>query len=245
MSDTKKRQKIRKGVILFSFFLFPAIYYYLSPVLIIRAASKGIVNGSFIIFLLLFMSSLFLGRAWCGWLCPAAGCQEAIFLSRDKKIKRGDIIKWIIWVPWIGTIIYFAFKAGGYSKIDFLYMTKFGLSIGNVYALITYFFVLLLLIVFPGFIVGKRSFCHHLCWMAPFMISGRKVRNIFNWPSLKLNSKPDKCTHCFTCEKYCPMSLPVETMVNEGKMENPECILCGSCVDGCRHEAIKYGFFSK
>jgi len=39
------RQQIRKGIILFSFFLFPATFYYLSPVLIIQAVSKGIITG--------------------------------------------------------------------------------------------------------------------------------------------------------------------------------------------------------
>ena len=82
----KNRQKIRKASILVSFFLFPAIFYYLSPVLIIEASSKGIINGSFILFFLMFISSLFLGRAYCGWICPGAGCQEAIFPARDKKV---------------------------------------------------------------------------------------------------------------------------------------------------------------
>lgn len=78
------RQKVRKGIILVSFFLFPALFYYFSPVLIIEASSKGIINGSFIIFLLLLASSLLLGRAFCGWVCPAAGCQESIFSARSK-----------------------------------------------------------------------------------------------------------------------------------------------------------------
>ena len=82
----KTRQKIRKGLILFSFFLFPAIFYYLSPFLILQASSKGIVNGSFVLFVLMFISALFLGRSYCGWLCPGAGCQEAIFDARDKKV---------------------------------------------------------------------------------------------------------------------------------------------------------------
>jgi len=92
----KVRQKLRKGMILFSFFLFPAIFYYLSPVVIIQASMNGIINGSFIMFLLLFMSALVLGRAYCGWICPGAGCQEAIFLARNKKVTKGDYIKWII-----------------------------------------------------------------------------------------------------------------------------------------------------
>ena len=235
-----KRQKIRKGLILFSFFLFPAIFYYLSPFLIIQASSKGIINGSFVLFFLMFVSSLLLGRSYCGWVCPGAGCQEAIFLANDKKVTKGDYFKWLIWVPWIGSIVLLAIRSGGYYKIDFFYMTTHGLSIGNFQGLISYFIVLLLLIVLPAFIVGKRSFCHHLCWMAPFMIIGRKIRNHFHWASLQLKSNPKDCKHCHTCSENCPMGLPVEEMVNSKSMENTECILCGTCLDGCKQGAISY-----
>jgi len=234
------RQKIRKGLILFSFFLFPAIFYYLSPVLIIQASSKGIINGSFILFLLMLVSSLFLGRGYCGWICPGAGCQEALFLARDKKVTRGDFIKWLIWVPWICSITLLAVRSGGYRQVDFFYMTTYGLSIGNTQGLLSYFFVLFFLIVAPAFAVGKRSFCHHLCWMAPFMIIGRKIRNHVHWTSLQLKSNPEVCKHCHTCTENCPMSLPVEKMVNNRTMENTECILCGTCVDGCKEGAISY-----
>jgi len=236
----KTRQQTRRGAILFSFFLFPAIFYYLSPVLIIQASSKGIINGSFILFILMFVSSLFLGRGYCGWVCPSAGCQEAIFLSQDKKVKKGNYIKWLIWVPWIGSIASLSIRSGGYKQIDFFYMTTHGLSIGGIQSLISYFVVLLLLIVMPAFVFGKRSFCHHLCWMAPFMIIGRKIRNKFNWASLQLTSNPEACKHCHTCTEHCPMSLPVESMVNHRTMENTECILCGTCVDGCKEGAITF-----
>lgn len=236
----KKRQKIRKGIILLSFFLFPATFYYLSPVLIVRASSTGVINGSFVIFLFMFISALFIGRGYCGWVCPAAGCQESIFLAKDKKVTRGDAIKWIIWIPWISTVVLFAIKAGGYKHIDFFYQTTYGLSIANLQSFITYNIVLILLIVLPAFVIGKRSFCHHLCWMAPFMIIGRKVRNYFKWSSLQLKSNPKACKHCHTCIEHCPMSLPVEEMVNHKSMENTECILCGTCVDGCKEGAITY-----
>jgi ferredoxin-type protein NapH len=238
----KARQKLRKGIILFSFFLFPVIFYYLSPVVIIRATLEGIINGSFIIFLLMFISALILGRAYCGWVCPAAGCQEAIFLSRDKKITKGDFIKWTIWIPWISAIVILAVINGGYQTIDFFYDTNYGLSIGDVSSFIAYLIVLLLLIVLPAYVFGKRSFCHHLCWMAPFMIIGRKIRNRFEWPSLQLRVEAEKCKHCHTCVTNCPMSLPVEDMVVQDKMENTECILCGTCIDGCKDKVINYSF---
>ena len=239
----KTRQKLRKGIILSSFFLFPAIFYYLSPVLVIQASLKGVVNGSLIMFLFMFISSLVLGRAYCGWLCPAAGCQEAMFLTRERKVTKGDYIKWLIWVPWISAILILFAKAGGFRRVDFFYQTRYGLSIDSVQSLLAYFIVLFFLIVFPAFIFGKRSFCHHLCWMAPFMIIGRKIRNRLKWASLRLKAYPEKCEHCHTCADNCPMSLPVEVMVNQNKMETAECILCGTGIDGCEHIAIKYTFY--
>ncbi len=238
----KKRQKVRKGIILVSFFLFPAFFYYLSPVLIIQAASEGVINGSFIVFGLLFLSALFVGRGYCGWLCPAAGCQEALFLARDKKVGKGDVIKWLIWIPWIGAILLFAVKSGGYARVSFFYQTEYGLSVSNIQSLIVYFLVLLILIVLPAFVVGRRSFCHHICWMAPFMILGRKVGNLIKTPGLQLKTDPGECVHCHTCTDNCPMSLPVEEMVNGRKMENSECILCGTCVDGCKKSVISFSW---
>jgi polyferredoxin len=78
--------------------------------------------------------------------------------------------------------------------------------------------------------------------MAPFMILGRKVRNSFQLVSLQLKSVSDLCKHCHTCTENCPMSLPVEKMVNQNMMEDTECILCGTCVDGCKEGAIVYNW---
>ncbi len=235
------RQKIRFGIILVSFFIFPAIFYYMSPYLIVKAASRGIVNGSFIVFLLLFLSSLVLGRGFCGWLCPGAGCQEALALVRSKSVAKGNYVKWILWIPWICAIVLVAVNAGGYSDIQFFYSTTHGFSIGNLQGSIQYLSVLMLIVV-PSLIFGKRSFCHHICWMAPFMIFGRGLRNAAGWPSLRLRADPQTCKECRICEDACPMSLPVHEMVERNRMENRECILCGSCVDACKRTTIRYTF---
>ena len=67
-----KRQTVRKALLI-SLLLFPVTMWYFSPYLIIQAASEHIMNGSFIVFCLMFVCSMFLGRVWCGYLCPA-GC---------------------------------------------------------------------------------------------------------------------------------------------------------------------------
>lgn len=238
-----KRQNIRKGILLVSFMLFPATFYYLSPVLIIQGASEGVINGSFILFTLLFLSSFIFGRGFCGWVCPAGGVQECILQAANKRAKGKwrDLIKYFIWIPWIAIIAAFTISSGGYRFIDPFYQTELGLSISNVYALIIYLFVLMLIAI-SSFTAGRRALCHYFCWMAPFMIIGTKLRSLFKYPYLHLEAETVKCTGCKSCTKKCPMSLEVDTMVARGDMSNTECILCGECTNACPRGVIKYSY---
>jgi ferredoxin-type protein NapH len=242
-----KRQEIRKALILISFFLFPITIFYMSPVLIIEGAAKGIVTGSFILFGLLLVSGLVVGRAFCGWICPGAGLQEACFPVHKRRARTGkaDWIKYFLWVPWIAVIASSAIMAGGFHTIDPLFMTRrhYGISVGEPFAYLIYYFFVALIVVL-AFTAGKRAFCHYACWMAPFMVIGRKIRNVLKWPSLGLRADPESCRACGSCDTICPMSLEVQNMVKKGDMENSECILCGSCADHCPSQSIRYSFFS-
>ena len=83
------RQRIRKGLIIISLLLFPVIMNYFSPYVIIDGAAQGIINGSLIVFGLQFISALFVGRLWCGWVCPAAGLGEVSFSRLITSLSAG------------------------------------------------------------------------------------------------------------------------------------------------------------
>lgn len=70
-----ERQNVRKLILIISMLLFPLTIWYMSPYLIIQGATKGIVTGSFIVFLLMLLGALFFGRLFCGWICPMGGMQ--------------------------------------------------------------------------------------------------------------------------------------------------------------------------
>jgi ferredoxin-type protein NapH len=240
------RQKIRNAMILLMFALFPVIYYYFSPYLVIMGAAEGIVAGSLIVFASLFVFSLFLGRAFCGWICPAGATQELCAQVRNKKFKNGkrNWIKYAIWAPWITIIIVMFLQAGTIRAVDPLYQTYYGISITGLESAIM-FLAIASLIAGIALVAGKRAACHTICWMAPFMIIGRKIRNAVNWPALQLEADSNKCINCMACTRNCIMSLNVNEMVQKQAMESTECILCGNCVDNCPKNAIKYTFGKK
>jgi len=244
-----RRQRLRKGLLLLSLLLLPVTLYYFSPALILDAAAKGIVNASFIAFGLLFASALLLGRLWCGWVCPAGALQELAAPINDRITPGGKFnwVKWAVWIPWVGGIAALAMAAGGYHAIDPFYHFEGGVTLalpvetdGPPWYMVYYVVVGLFLALAVAF--GRRAGCHTICWMAPFMILGRRARNLVGWPALRLRAEPDLCTGCQTCSRNCPMSLDVQRMVRSGHMEEGECILCASCVDGCPGGAIRFSF---
>lgn len=239
-----KRQRWRKALLFASLLLFPVTINYFSPYIIIDGAAQGIINGSFVAFALMFLSALFVGRLWCGWGCPGAGLQEFSFLMNDNRARggRADWIKWgFVWIPWMGAIVFTAISAGGYQKVDVFHLTEGGISVLEPMGYIRYYVVVGIFLAL-SLAAGRRAGCHYICWMAPFTIIGRKIRNIFGWPALRLRADTEKCQNCKTCTKNCTMSLDVNQMVQRGSMENAECILCGTCADGCPEKVITYSF---
>lgn len=236
-----KRQKIRKLITLISLLLFPITINYLSPYLIVMGASEGIINGSFIFFALLFFSGLMVGRGYCGWLCPAIFLQESCISIKDRPVdKAKDRIKYALWVLWLGIIAFLAIRRGGYSSIDPLYMTEKVISVDGPGKYIIYYSVVAIFLLLP-LLMGKRAGCHTICWMAPFMVIGNKVSRTMGLPSLQLAASKEQCIHCKLCNKKCPMGLEVGSMV-EGNTYNPECVLCGECIDSCPKNVLYYRF---
>lgn len=241
-----KRQKIRKLLLLISFLLFPVTLFYFSPALIIQGSFLGIATGSFLLFAALFLFSLVFGRAFCGWICPGGGLQECCFPVTDKRVtgRKVNLLKFIIWIPWLFAILLGFITAGGIKSVNFFYMTDHGISASGVTGYIVYLFIIALITVL-ALTLGKRGMCHSICWMAPFMIIGTAIKDRLGYPSLHLKADSDKCVQCGLCSKACPMSLDVANMVQANDMRHSECILCGGCADCCNKKAINLTFSAR
>jgi polyferredoxin len=235
MTTVRNRVKIRKALLLMSALLFPLTMLYFSPGLVFRGARLGIVTGSYITFAALFVTSIFFGRAWCGLLCPGGGLCELARSLNDRPFRPRPLrfLKYIVWVVWIASIILVAIFIGkGFHGVDPLLGTAGGISIHSP-ELVGFYYLVVSIVMALSLIFGRRGFCHALCWMAPFLVLGRTLRNTLRTPALQLAADGGRCTGCGVCETVCPMSLPVKDMIDRGRLEHVDCILCGSCAAAC------------
>jgi ferredoxin-type protein NapH len=236
------RQKTRRIFIYISLLLFPITLNFFSPYVSIDGAMNGIISGSLILFILMFITSIFLGRAYCGWICPMSGLSEMCLSINNKtvNVKKLKIIRYSIFTIWAGVLITMFIISGGIKGINPFYLTETGVSVDAPIKYIIYYMVLLLFFV-TTILIGRRGACHSFCWMSPFMVGGYTVGKLLHLPQFRVKTDPSKCVNCNACNKKCPMSISVSTDLKEGYIQTSDCILCGECIDNCPKKVLKYG----
>ncbi len=236
------RQNVRRIIVYVSLLLFPITMIYLSPYVSVDAAFLGIVSGSVLVFGLLFLSGLFLGRAFCGWLCPVAGLSELCQTVNRRPVpaQKLRIVRYSIFGLWFAVLIAGFALAGGIRGVDPLHLTERVVSVDEPFKYITYYFVLFILLALT-LLVGRRGACHAVCWMSPFLIAGMLAGRALRLPQMRIHALPDRCNGCGACGRRCPMSIDVCAEAQRGQVRSTDCILCGECVDGCPQKALSYG----
>lgn len=239
------RQKIRKTCIVIAFLSLPVTFCYVSPVIVVEDAAKGIASGSLVVFAAVFVLSILTGRTFCGWLCPCGGGQELMTFVGGKPVRgtRANRVKYVVSACWLAAIALMAVRAGGYGRFDFFNHTEGGISLivnGGSKAYPIYYIVLAAILALT-LALGRRSFCRYFCWLAPLTIVGAKIHDRLGLPGIRPEPSGGGCTGCRKCDAACPMSLPVCAMAQGGDMRSSECILCGACADACPKDAIRFG----
>lgn len=235
------RQKIRRTLAYMSLLLFPVTLNFFSPYVSIDGAFQGLISGSVLMFVAMFITATFMGRAWCGWLCPMSGLSE-MAMTVNSKNAASKKLKWVrygIFTIWFSILAIGFVIGGGFLKIAPLHLTENVISVdepmkyGIYYTVLFTFFALSLLL-------GKRGACHSICWMSPFLVAGTKLGRLLKIPQIRINASTDQCIDCKKCNVKCPMSIQVSNQVKLGRINTTDCILCGECVDICPKKVLKF-----
>ncbi|HPR16955.1 MAG TPA: 4Fe-4S binding protein [Candidatus Cloacimonadota bacterium] len=180
--------------------------------------------------LLIAISTIFIGRIFCGYLCFLGTIQEYIFrLNHQKKKKRMPpkihrflgMFKYLIFLI---TLI-LAILNLQYLYFDFCPIV----SLSTLSAITIWGIITLGLIFILGFFI-ERFWCRYLCPYAALM-------NIFQFMGKKLKIKRhvikrnmEVCVDCYLCTKNCSMNIDL-TQYEE--VTDPNCIYCLQCVKKC------------
>lgn len=179
------------------------------------------------------ISTIIVGRYFCGWVC-ALGTMQELFAKLDLKIfkKRFEInarldkslryLKYILLL----VILYFTWKTGrlvirpydpfaAYSHIPAGFEELWsGFAIG--------FSILIVSLIASMFY--DRFFCKYACPLGAFLGIISKI-SIF-----KIKRENSTCIHCDLCNKKCPVNINVSGI---NQIDSAECISCLECVTVC------------
>ncbi|NPA48792.1 MAG: 4Fe-4S binding protein [Thermodesulfobacteria bacterium] len=197
--------------------------------------SKTIYLPLLIGMLIPVLVAYYLGRVFCGWICPINFlCELEDRLLRLLGLKkRRDLFrlpKRTLWFTLIGDIT-LAMILGAPL---FVFLSPPGL-VGREIMMAVFFHTLALegVIVIGVLVLNlftRRFFCRYFCPLGGLLaFLGQKRR--FRVVRLR-----EECKECGLCEKACPLGLSPE----RGENESAYCWNCGECIDSCRFEALSF-----
>ncbi|MEA2104389.1 MAG: 4Fe-4S binding protein [Candidatus Cloacimonadota bacterium] len=188
--------------------------------------------------ILILVSSIFLGRWFCGYACPIGTIQELVYSTKHTKKKFNQLIpykihKYLNIIKYV--ILIFTIVAAILSS-QALYM-KFCpiLAIAHPQTITIAGIISLLIIVVGGYFV-ERFWCRYICPFAALMNLMQKFADFLKIKRYKIFRNIHTSLNCFNCPNYCPMYIDIGD--NE-KINSPNCIKCFKCVRLCSTEDPK------
>jgi len=206
-------------------------------------AQRGIVNAGLIFFALAILSTLVLGRWFCGWACHMVAVQDGArwllgrFGIRPRPLRLGLLAS----VPWLAFVYMFL------SPAVLRLLEGSGFAPGGTHLVTEQFWktfppwpIALLTVFVCGaavvWVLGAKGFCTYGCpYGAMFGIADQ-------FAPLRIRVT-DACEHCGHCTTTCSSNVNVSQEVRDwGMVVDPGCMKCGDCVSVCPKDALYVGW---
>jgi len=215
----------------------------LEPSEAMEFSKRDLVNAGFVFFGLTILSTLLLGRWFCGWACHLVALQDAsLWLLKRLGIRPKPLrSRLLAFVPAIAALYMFAYPLA--------YRVWHGLELGpprvaltraDFWATFPPWPVALATFVVCGFatvyFLGAKGFCNYACpYGAIFGLVDR-----FAPGRIRVT---DACEGCGHCTATCSSNVIVHEEVRQfGMVVDPACMKCLDCVSVCPKEALYFGF---
>lgn len=221
---------------------------------------EGIVNAGFVFFALAILSTLVLGRWFCGWGCHMVALQDLCsWIMMKLGIKpRPFRARLLMWVP-LGLALYmFVWPVAHREIIRPMFMDARGrlpwwLGQSDPIPGVTTGFIVkdfwstfgpwwmaapfALTCTFAAvYFLGSKGFCTYGCPYGGFFAPADRL-------AVGRIRVTDACQQCGHCTAVCTSNVRVHEEVRDfGMVVDPGCMKCMDCVSVCPNEALYFGF---
>ena len=207
--------------------------------------------GGMIIGVVILAMTLFLGRFFCGWICPMGTCQQAVSHLANSYTKKEryaqNTYSWWQKVKYLILLIFLICAAFGVILSGYLdplsLLTRTSVTIvrpllnlfanGAVTQTAAFDVTALTAAIFVGVTLMNlrqpRFWCRTICPLGALLgVFSRK-------PLLRMVRDNDKCIHCGLCREHCQGACEIDK-----KLIPSECVMCMNCLNVCPVRAIEF-----
>ena len=220
----------------------------------------GVVNAGAIMFLLAFLSTLILGRFFCGWLCHVVALQDlcAYMMTsigiRPKPFRSRLLIYFpfalgmymFVWPSFKRIALAPALDSAGIDwpawlrPVEPIHQYSSALIVDDFWATMPPWFIAVPFLFICGFaavyFLGAKGFCTYGCPYAAFFKPLDKVAPL----RIRVN---DDCHQCGHCTSACTSNVRVnEEVLDFGMVVDAGCMKTLDCVSACPNDALSLGF---
>lgn len=217
-----------------------------------ETTKHGVITVGAIFFGAAILSTLILGRWFCGWGCHWVALQDGTaWLLRKAGVRprpfRSRLLVWIplalacymfLWplvyrfavAPWIDPQNP-ALAWPGFSV--HLVTTDFWASFPGILMAIPFTLICGGVIVY---LLGSKGYCTYACPYGGFFAPAEEVA------PMRIVVNADRCHQCGHCTAVCTSNVRVHEEVRDyGMVVDPGCMKCMDCVSVCPNEALSFG----
>jgi ferredoxin len=196
--------------------------------------------------LVVLIMTVFLGRFWCGWICPTGTLLQS-YGKNDRRIRDQNFRRF----KWIFLIVFFVFAIFG--SLAFLWLDPISMAIQPILLLFkptseyldqgflktfrfvgVYWWLTALPMLFALILnfIEKRFWCRYICPL------GGLLGLLSKFSLNKRHVNQNACSRCDQCSKICPTGAIDAD--KDYRTDPAECILCMDCADVCPKFAIDF-----